>query len=224
MKALFFLLLAVNLVLAAFVLSDAAPRREDHRPELLQPEKIRLLPANAPPAAAPMAAPAAAEAPSPAACLEWGPFRSSELAAAEEAIGKLQIGRWLEARQLEVEDDSGYWVYIPPLKSRQEAEQKIAELKSQGVSDYFLVQGDGKWKYAISLGMFRTEEAAKVQLDALGRKGVRSAQSGKRERPVRLTVFVARDADEALAAKLVELRQAFPGSELKATLCPGAPG
>lgn len=217
MKALFFLLLAANLVLAAFVLSDAAPRRDDYRPDLLQPEKIRLLPADAPPAPAPVAV----EVPSPAACLEWGPFRSGELAAAEVAIGKLQIGHRLEARQLEVEDDSGYWVYIPPLRSRQEAEQKIAELKSLGINDYFLVQGDGKWKYAVSLGMFRTEEAAKVQLDALARKGVRSAQSGKRERPVRLTVFVARDADEALAAKLVELRSGFPGSELKAVVCAG---
>jgi hypothetical protein len=219
-KALFFLLLAANLVLAAFALSDSPPRRDDYRPEPLQPEKIRLLPADAPLGSAP----GVAETPPAAACLEWGPFRASELAAAEEAIGKLQIGQRLETRQLEVEDDSGFWVYIPPLKSRQEAEQKIAELKSQGVSDYFLVQGDGKWKYAISLGMFRTEEAAKVQLDTLVRKGVKSVQSGKRERPVKLTVFVVRDADDALTAKLVELRQAFPGSELKATQCPGAPG
>ena len=219
MKALFFLLLAANLALAAFVFSDAAPRREAYRPEPLRPEKIRVLFTGAPPPlppapAAPALAPAAA-----AACLEWGPISAGELTAAEAVIGKLQLGERLEVRQLEAEDNSGYWVYVPPLNSRQEAEQKIAELKNLGINDYFLVQGEGKWKNAISLGIFRTEEAAKVHLAALVRKGVGSAKSGKRERPVKFTVFAVREPDEALAARLVELKQAFPGSELKAAAC-----
>jgi len=218
MKALFFLLLAANLALAAFVFSDAAPRREAYRPEPLRPEKIRILSTGAPPPAAAPAATEAAAAPA-AACLEWGLFSAGELAAAEAAIGKLRLGDRLEVRQLEVEDNSGYWVYIPPLNSRQEAEQKIAELRNLGINDYFLVQGEGKWKYAISLGIFRTEEAAKVHLTALVRKGVGTAKSGKRERPMKFSVFAVREPDEALAAQLVELKQAFPGSELKATAC-----
>lgn len=222
MKALFFLLLAANLALAAFVFSDAVPRREAYRPEPLRPEKIRILSTAMPPPTPAPVAPVPAAAPAPtAACLEWGPFNAGELPAAEEAIGKLQLGERLAVHQLEVEDNSGFWVYIPPLGSRQEAEQKIAELRNLGVSDYFLVQGDGKWKYAISLGIFRTEEAAKVHLAALVRKGVGSARSGKRERPMTLSVFAVREPDEALAAKLVELKQAFPGSELKATACAG---
>lgn len=217
MRALFFLLLSANLVIAAllFMGHGDGGSADAYVPEPLNPDRIRLL------ARAGDATVAPEPAPKPTACLEWGPFRASELAAADEAIGKWQIGQRLEARQTEGQDDSGYWVYIPPLKSRQEAEQKIAELKRLGVNDYFLVQGDGKWKYAISLGMFRTEEAAKAQLDALERKGVKLALSGKRERPVTLTVFVARDVDDALAAALAEIRQGFPGTELKAVVCAG---
>ncbi|HSD60894.1 MAG TPA: SPOR domain-containing protein [Burkholderiales bacterium] len=219
MKPLFFLLLAANLALAAFVFSDAAPRREVYRAEPLSPEKIRVLSTGSPPPAV-SAAPMPAEASAPAAaCLEWGPFGASEVAAAEAAIGKLQLGERLQVRQLEVEDNSGYWVYIPPLSSRQEAEQKIAELKNLGINDYFLVQGEGKWKNAISLGIFRTEEAAKVHLTMLMRKGVGSATSGKRERPMKFSVFAVREPDEALAAQLLGLKQSFPGSELKATAC-----
>ncbi len=220
MKALFFLLLAANLALAAFVFSDAVPRGESYRPEPLRPEKIRVLSAGASPQApAPiLAAAAPPPAPAPAAaCLEWGPFSAGELPAATEAIGKLQLGERLQLRQLE--DDSGYWVYIPPLKSRQEAEKKVAELKNLGVTDYFLVQDNGRWKNAVSLGVFRTEEAARVQLAALQEKGVRSAQSGKREHLVKLSLFSVREPDEALSEKLVELKQEFPGSELKATAC-----
>jgi hypothetical protein len=214
-RALFFLLLSANLVIAALVFTGSGdvPRGDAYVAEPLNPDRIRLLGTTGAGAVAP------ASGAKPAACLEWGPFRSGEVAAAEGAIGRLGLGQRLEARQVAVEDDSGYWVYIPPLKSRQEAEQKIAELKRLGVSDYFLVQGDGKWKHAISLGMFRTEEAAKAHLDTLGRKGVKPALSGKRERPVTLTVFVARDADDALAAALAELRQSFPETELKAVVC-----
>lgn len=212
MRALFFLLLSANLAVAALIFLDGGGRGDAHVPEPLDADRIRLLPATARTAGAP-----GQTAARPVACLEWGPFAAGELAEAEAAAAKLELGERLARRVLE--EDSSYWVYIPPLRTRQDAEKKVGELKALGITDYFLVQDDVRWRNAISLGIFRSEDAARDRLEDLARKGVRSAVSGQRERLVKLTVLVVRDADEALTAKLVELKQAFPGSELKATVC-----
>jgi hypothetical protein len=210
MRALFFLLLSANLAAAALIFLDSGRRAGAYVPEPLNAGSIRLL-----------GAPGAVERPAakPAACLEWGPFGSAELAAAESAVAGLELGERLARRVLE--EDSSYWVYIPPLRTRQDADRKVAELRALGVTDYFLVQDGTRWNNAISLGIFRSEDAARGHLEGLAQKGVRSAVAGRRENLVKLTTLVVRDADDALAAKLMELRQAFPGSEVKAALCAG---
>lgn len=75
---------------------------------------------------------------------------------------------------------STYWVFIPPLASKQDADRKAGELKRLGAPEFFIVQDDGPNRLAISLGIFSTEEAARERLDALRAKGVRSARSGER--------------------------------------------
>jgi hypothetical protein len=107
---------------------------------------------------------------------------------------------------------------MPPQNTRQAANRKSAELKKLGVEDFFIVQEDSKFKFAISLGIFKTEEAAKVRLAELRERGVRSAQVVTRETPIQRVHFIIRDVPEALAAKLAEVRQGFPGTELK--VCP----
>ncbi len=81
---------------------------------------------------------------------------------------------------------SSFWVHIPPLKSRREAESKAAELKNLGIKEYFVVQDGSANHLAISLGLFSTSEAATAALAALREKSVRSARIV--ERPVRPAV------------------------------------
>ena len=71
---------------------------------------------------------------------------------------------------------SSFWVHIPPLKSKREAESKAAELKGLGIKEYFIVQDSSANHLAISLGLFSTSEAADAALAALREKGVRSAR------------------------------------------------
>ncbi len=73
-----------------------------------------------------------------------------------------------------------FWIHIPPLKNKREAENKAAELKKFGVKEYFIVQESGPENLAISLGVFSTREAAMTALEALRGKGVRSARVGER--------------------------------------------
>ncbi len=78
-------------------------------------------------------------------------------------------------------ETNGYWVFVPPLENREEAARKTAELQQLGVQDLFVLHASGPNQYAISLGTYRTEEAANAGLEALRAKGVRSAKVGERK-------------------------------------------
>lgn len=150
-------------------------------------------------------------------CAEWGEFAGSDLVRAQEALATLKLGDDLSQRT--VEQDRGYWVYIPPLKRRADVEKKIAQLKERGVNDYFLIQEKGKWMNAISLGVFKSEEAAKKFLAELRNRNVRSAKVGERRSKLKYTIFVMKELDSGTTDKLNVLQKQFPDSEIKVSAC-----
>jgi len=228
MRIFFWLVLLANLLLFAWmqwgnVLMGTANDLQAQSP--LNAEKVRLLPATA--AASSVAAPphpAAVQAAlvqttqaAPEACMEWGEFSGDDLARVSTALTAMKLGNQLT--QHEVEHDSGYWVYMPPQGSHAGAEKKVSELKALGIKDYFIVQDAGKWHNAISLGVFKTREAAQNHLDGLQKQGVRTAVVGERQAKLKFTVFVFRNPDSALTARVVALQKGFPGSEVQAAPC-----
>lgn len=210
MRALFFLLLLANVALAGYAWYVSLQANPDAvlLGQHVNADKIRVI------APRPMVPP---PRPKPA-CLEWGTFGAGELKSAESALETLQLGERLTSHDVQLV--AGFWVYIPPLKNKVEVDRKIAELERLGVKDYYAVEGQGPMKNAISLGIFRTEEAATGYLEGLQQKGVRSARAGNREHRVTQTAFVIRAPEVALTAKLAELRLQFPGTELRAVDCP----
>jgi hypothetical protein len=196
MKALFFLLLFANVVFAAYIQSEGGSSRSSPLPAELHPEKIRLLPA-------------------PAACLEWGNFIGTDLQRAETAVAKLQLGDSLSRHA--VGEVAAYWVHIPPLKTKPDAVKKIEELKKLGVASYFHIQDNSKWNNAISMDIFRSEEAARKLLAEMKSKGIKSAIIG--ERSLKQMAFVVHRPAEDVIEKMISLKQEFPGSELKASEC-----
>ena len=208
MRLLFYVLLAANVVLLGVVW--LRPPQTSPDADLLnqqiKPEKVRII------AARPLVAPTIKTA-----CLEWGPFGTGEVKPAQSALEALQSD--IAITQREVQTVAGFWVYIPPLDTRSEVDHKIAELRKLGVEEYYAVESQGPMRNAISLGIFKTEEAANAYLERLRDKGVRSARAGSREHRVTQTVLVLHEPDVALTAKLAELRLQFPGTELKALQC-----
>jgi hypothetical protein len=83
------------------------------------------------------------------------------------------------------------------------------------------MQEEGKMRWAVSLGVFGSEAAAKGRLDALREKGVRGAQAGPRETVVAKVSLQVKEADAATRAKLGEIAQQVPGSELRDCPAPG---
>lgn len=227
MRALFLLLVLANLMFFAYAQVAREGADSGSRIPQLQiaPEKIKQLKAaeQSPPGkprkpgkAIPPAPPRSAAA-IPTACLEWGVFAGPAVTKAEAALARLE----LPAGQVErlVADAGGYWVYMAPLKTKAEIDRKIGELKGLGVTEFFVVQDAGQWRNAISLGIFRTEEAAQAFLAKLKERGVRSAIAARRENFLKQVAFQVREPNPAAVAKLTELQKEFSGSEMKAGPC-----
>jgi ACT domain-containing protein len=87
------------------------------------------------------------------------------------------------------------------------------------VKDYFVVQEKGKWLNAISLGVFKSNEAAQKYLEALHSKNVHSVKVGERKSKLKFTVFLIKDIDAGIKDKLNVLQKDFPDSELKVSAC-----
>ena len=214
MRWVLLLLLAGNIGFGVFVyFRDKAPDPDAQLIAMqMNADKVRIVPPRPAPAPTPVTASART------ACIEWGGYGTGELARAQGALDRVALaGR---ARRVEVSVTTGYWVFIPPQRSRAAMDRKITELKGLGVNEYFPVLDPGRWRYSISLGIFRSEEGATRYLAQLRQKGVRSATVGEREQRVTQTAFLISDPTEAESAKLTELKNEFPGSELHAVECP----
>jgi len=220
-KTATFLLLLANLGFFAWIYFGAGRALDE--PQLMEqqlnPQAIRLLSAEQVAALAAERTKQTADRPKPppkaalAACLELGPFNPGDVARVQQVFEPLALGSRLSQRR--VEEIASYWVFMPPQRNRQAANQKAAELKKLGVEDFFIVQEDVKFRFAISLGVFKTEEAARSRLAELRTKGVRTARVGPRETSVQKVYFIVREVPDALLSRLNELRQSFAGSELK---------
>jgi hypothetical protein len=224
MRLLFLALVLANLAFFAYGQFARESAARDAVSQLeVSAEKIKVLRTSgrsAPDRVAPPAgsAPAKTATAAPTACIEWGVFAGPAAARADAAIARLELPQ--DRVERTVPGAGGYWVYVPPLKTRPETDRKVGELKALGITDFFIVQETGQWRNAIALGSFRTEEGAQEYLARLKERGVRSAVAERRDNFLKQTAFLVREPDEALVARLATLQQEFPGSELRATQCP----
>ena len=113
------------------------------------------------------------------ACLAWPDLPVADADRLVALAHKRYPGVTL-SRSTVAAEGSNNWVFIPPLPSKADAERKAGELKKLGVSEFFIVSEAGPNQYAISLGLFASEQGAKDLLEALKAKGVRSAKVGLR--------------------------------------------
>lgn len=219
MRTLFLLLLLANVVFFAWSRYVSPPEASADPAPLtrqIEPEKLKVVaPAELPPPSPLGARPAAVSV--GAKCIEWGSFTVADAPRAEKALEALALGPRLGQRR--TEEQAGWWVFIPAqTNGRSGAIRKATELKSLGVNDYFIVQEEGPHRWAVSLGVFRTEEAARARLAALRAQGVRSAQVGARETTVPKVWLQVKGVDGPLEAKLRDVAREIEGTELRACL------
>lgn len=227
MRILLLLLLLANLGFFAYhyVLGEADEAAAQIAALQISPEKIVPVGvetvSSVAPGAVSAAVPAAPAVPAassaPNNCAEWGPFASAEVARADAALTALALPGGAQRRVTEVD---GYWVHLPPQKTKDEVDRKVGELKALGVTEFFVVTDAGPWRNAVSLGLFKNEDAAKAELERLRVAGVRSATVTRRERFLKQVAFVLSDPAVATLARLAELQKDFPAAEIKTGSCP----
>jgi hypothetical protein len=187
-KILVFLLVLANLLFYAFsqgVFGHADNPDAARVQQQINPEGLRIVARDEAPAApVPETPPPAPAVPAPEAaplCLAWSGLSAVEAERLAALFGERFAAYAVAypANEAGGTDGKSWWVYMPPLADRAAAERKTAELRALGVRDYFILP-DGLNRFAISLGIFSSEKAAREYLGELQGKGVRSARVGPR--------------------------------------------
>ncbi len=190
MRLAFFLLLLINVALYPFVSGLIAGKGDGSEPlrmaSQMKPDSIRILPSDAPsPAAETLAAPdlantVVAGSEAPAVCRALDGLSREQVDALNARIGAEQL--MLQLSESEQTETTAWWVHIPDMQTRQLAERKQAELRALGVREMIVMADPADpQKLAVSLGLFKTEAAAKELLATLNGQGVRSARIAPRE-------------------------------------------
>ncbi len=232
LKFLFWSLLAINAVLFAFgrgyLGNFKAGEREPARiARQLNTDKLVLLSAAGAKSAtragaATVAAPAPEPIPEaaapvlPVACAEVGNFGAIEARRFERLLEPLALGARLAKLEVPTQEITSYMVMIPPLGSKEAADKKAAEIKEQGVSSYFIMNDATPTKWAISLGVFKSEAAAQTLQAALVKQGVTGVKIAGRSSTSNRQIFRFRDIDSAIKSKLDETAKRFDGIETRA--------
>lgn len=211
LRTFFFLLVLGNLLLFAWGRGyfGAAGEGEGERlAAQIEPDRLRIAgKGGAPPAPA-------TQAPSE----QCRAFAGLEREAAGR-LAELLTGRdaQLKLEQRVLEEPPSWWVYIPPLPNGAQADRKAAELSRLGIKDFYVVRESGPNQFAVSLGLFRSEEGAKEYLAALQRKTVKSARILARETAGDKAVVEVRGSADSLAKALEALPAEF--AALQQTEC-----
>jgi hypothetical protein len=223
MRLTFFILLLINVALFPIVSGLVPVGSDDSEPlrlsSQLNPERIRILPSGAEvpkPAGIVPVQPVLSEA-EPEACSALSGLAREQVDAIGARILELQLA--VQVSEAEQTATTSWWVHMSGLQTRQQAERKQAELRALGVREMSLMAepGDSE-KLAISLGLFKTEAAAKDLLASLVTKGVRNARIAPRDGPAGRFRVELRGSAASLAALLDEAPADIAGVERAA--CP----
>lgn len=202
LRTVFFLLVLGNLLLFAwgqgyFGTPDGG--EAERLSSQIEADKLRIVARGAPPAKAPP--------PPRDECRALGGLERE----AADRLAELLVGRdaQLKVAQRVQDEPKSWWVYIPPLPNGAQADKKAAELSKLGIKDFYVVRESGPDQFAISLGLYKTEEGAKASLAALQKKTVKSARILVREAAGDKVAIEMRGTPEQLAKALADLPAEF---------------
>lgn len=225
MKWWVWLLVLLNVGLLVYFNLDVIAPKPVVSNHAINAERLKVLSANEieamPMRQAPVAVAAAAAAESaPAAattCYKWGNFTKTNLPSAQVVL--VRLGLQAKVNQESVTgQDRRFWVYYPPLKNAELAQQKAEEIRAMGVDDLFIVQ-DSQWRNAISFGLFNEEQLASNLLTSLQQKGVKGATKALRNPGNALSSLLINGVTDAAAFELHKVKNEFLGTELSPVAC-----
>ncbi|MGJ7915603.1 SPOR domain-containing protein [Massilia sp. LXY-6] len=158
---------------------------------------------------------AASAAAKPLACIDVGTFSTGEAKRFETRLAALDLGERQSRQAVQAQDVTSYLVNIPPQGSKEAAERKAGELRNLGVTNFFIMSGDSPLKWAISLGVFKTENGAQTLLAQLNKQGVHTARITPRGREATRYAYRFRDIEPGTRERIVAAADAVSDAEAK---------
>lgn len=229
LKFLFLCLLIVNGLLFAYHqghLEKIFPsgREPGRMSRQLNADKFKLIPApgvtaSVPASTSTVAASSEVAEPNPgakpnlSACTEIGNFTGAEAKRFEARLAGVPIAAKLSRRA--VQEMSSHMILIPPQENREGAEKKAGELRRLGVTDFYVISENTDQRWGVSLGIFKTEEAARARFAALNQQGVQSARLIEHKIPLPRVAFQLRDLDGDAQAMIDKIKLEFPRQEVR---------
>lgn len=192
---------------------SAAPPPPASAPAAPVPPPAPDVPAAAPapqpqPAPVVQAAPAVPD-PAVAACIEIGNFGQGDAVRFQARLAALPPGA--RVGQREVPEAANYMVLIPARDGKDGADAAVAQLRQLGITDFFVIQDNSPRQWGVSLGLFRSPEAANAHLAAVTLKGVADARVAELVR----VAFQLRGLDRQARAGVAALMTDFPRQEMR---------
>ncbi|MCA1246865.1 SPOR domain-containing protein [Massilia sp. MS-15] len=236
LKFVFWALLALNAGLFAHA-EGYLGRLEDGEREpqrlknQLAPERMVVLTASEARAVADAATAAAAQADAPPAqplpvaaaapvetiaCTQAGAFAAGDARRFDTRIARLGLGQRASRISVPFQEVSSHLVYLPPGGGKEGAERRVAELKERGIENFFVMQGDSPLRWAVSLGVFKSEAAAQGLVASLARQGVRGARVLPRGPQGTRAAWQFRDLTQDERKRLAGIADDFAGVQLRA--------
>jgi len=238
LKFVFWALLGANGVLLAYgqgllgqpgdAAREPARLKNQLAPERMQqltPTQARQAVQSAAPAPqAEVAIPAPEPAPEPApapvprnlvACVQAGPFSTADARRFEARVARLGLAPRQSRIEMPYQEVTSRLVYLPPNGGREGAQRRVAELRERGVTNFFIMQNDtSPLRYAISLGVFKSDGAAQKLVADLQRQGVRGVRILPRGPQVTRAGYQYRQIDADERDRLTGIADNYNGVEV----------
>ena len=219
LKFIFWALLSANVLLLAYGQGFlGSVKNGEHEPARLKnqlntSQLVLVSAAQAAKAAPQDSAKQATPAPAPApvlACVEIANVAPADARRVDALLAPLKLGERQQRETVATAEVTSHIVFIPSLGSKEAAERKAAELKNLGVTNYFIMSDSTNMKWAISLGVFKSEAAAQTLLAALKAQGVNSARVAGRPSQVSKISWRLRELDPETRAKVDAVLDKLP--------------
>jgi hypothetical protein len=166
--------------------------------------------AEVPATAAPVSAPAAPIV----ACVETDAFAAFEARRFETRLARLDLGARQTRLTVPFQEVTSHLVYLPPQGGKEGADRRTLELRERGVTSSFVMQGESPLKWAISLGVFKTEAAARTESARLTKLGIANVRVLPRGPQSQRFAYRFRDIDAEIRDRIVEAGRGMPAAVL----------
>jgi hypothetical protein len=214
LRFIFWILLIINGLLLSFILGIfdrfGDMSLEKHEPHRMKAEKntdrLKLMTASE---AQDVIEANTKKAEPPIACLEIGNFTLADGKNFEERMKHLALGK-RQVRE-EISETASNMVYLPSQGDKDAADKKAAAIKKMGVSDAYVIQDGSALKWGVSLGVFKTMEAAKTHVANLAKKGIKDAKVAPRPVSASKLMYQLLEISVEEKKQVDQIREQFTG-------------